>query len=578
MESDAIEVEDDSSEDESDNEARSWRSETGSQERQGVDGVSTRAVSEESDSNGKIPARAVANESGPGSEGENETEPLADDIRPRHRPSEYDLDDEAGSGVDHGGSGGEEELDGASSQYSYIDPGVEGAEAADHSQQSSEDELAGEDDDNGSAVGDVEQPEYWRTSRAAQIIPEEHAMADIDPALTANDEILEQEMVQVSSRGLAIESLVQMTHSSAPRSQDDLVLDIDPYINRPASSAEPLATEYAGDVAGMTSQNDFLGSTELAEASQLILQATEAEAAKMDHRSVPLEPEVPPADSATWDATSAQDMMTSDVSTVYPVLPTASPGAGQEDGTVADTARHSPTFMAFASETGPEPEEQICTEQPHETEDPLIADRQDSLVADDEQERQHQVLVQEEGSNNRDIEMISGHDVSIGQSVKNSPADQREVPTESGEDSDELDDDDRFTSESVERGESDRDEGPSDIPLPEPDGYPDHGHDEHPSPSAFDRDADFVRLTTPSNDEDDELEDGEIRDDDEAPPQFWNEGVHAEGLELANDASAEQVGETNTEEDRVVAGVSVTLDLEVELQLGVAADRGEPIA
>lgn len=576
-EGDVIEVDDNSSEGESDNEARSWRSESGSQARQGVDGVSTGAVSDEreGESNGEISARAVTDESGAESEGENEAEPFAEDIRPRHRPSEYDLDDdEAGSGVEYGGSGSEDELGAASSQYSHSVPGVEGAEAADHLQQSSEDELDEDDDDNRSVAGDVEQSEYWRPSRAAQVIPEEHALADIDPALTANDDILEQNMVQVSSRGLAIESLVQMAYSSAPLSQDDLALDINSYINRPDSSAEPLTTEYAGDVAGITSQNELLGSTEFAEAPQLNLQATEAEPAKNGHQSVPLEPEVPSADSATWEATSAQDDMTSDVPRVYPALPTASPGAGQEDGVVADAARHSPTFMALTSETGPEP-----AEQPHETEHPQISDRQDSILVDDEQERQHRVLVQEENSDNRDIEMISGHGVSIMENANGSPADQRRVATESGEDSNELDDDDRTTSESVAGGQSDRDEGLSDIPLPEPDGYPHHRHDEHPSPSAFDRDADFVRLRTPSTDEDDELEDGEIRDDDdEAPQQFSDEGVHAAGLASARNASAEQVGEPNTEEDRVVAGVSVKLDLEVDLQLGVVADRSETIA
>lgn len=570
-EDNAIEVYDNSTEGESDNEQRSQGSELG--QRSEDDQLSPSAEYDDRESDGEnSPLIAHSERSEAESEDGGEVQPQLARLRESPRPSDYNITDqqETASGYE---SDGEDDVEGGDLRESYDEGEVEFTSARGHMQEMGEDELEDDEGDDLEVSGNIVQPEYWRSARTVQVAPEWETEASIDPALSGDGGIAEtQEMVQVSSRGLAIESLVQMANAaSAPGIQDDLVLDIDPYVvDRPVISVDQVGRDFTGEEAEMTLDRKIDDKSILhAEGQQLDLDAKE-NGEEPTCRSLSPEPAITPADYATRETTLAQSVNLSGSPLISPVPLMGSSLQQEEDEDMAEDVNRSPSPIAMTLETVADYPSQTPADGLQGNEDLAKADAQDAPLIQDEDEERYSDVQQSQDDDNRDVDIAAEVDVSVEGSVDISRVDQHAHSAESEGNSGELEDFERSPSRTVEPEISERHEEPSDIPLPEPEGYEVYVPDARPSPSTFDRQADFVRLTTPSNDDDDELEDGEIRDDFEAPAES-----SAEHREIENESSSRQQVDAIEEEGGPIIGVEVDLTLELEIDVGAAINRGE---
>jgi hypothetical protein len=588
-EQDAIEVDGDASEGEIDEEGRTHDNQSGSDRSGGEGRLSPSGQYDDEEYGSEDAAQGGRTEPYEDeSDQENGAEQPLASLRQSQRPSDYDVDgSETGSGY---ASDAQVDADRDDLQGSYDDDEAESAVARDGIQEMSEDELAGDDDADVAAPGGVDQPEYWRPTRTAQVASQWDPISDIDPVLSGDTEVAEtQEMVQISSHGLAVESLVQMAYSlNAPRNQDDLVLDIDHYASdQPITSVAHQEVDLAGESAEIILEGepyDEPSATEYARHSDL---QDEASGEIEVHSPEPPERGMPPADFATEETASTHDDMTSGDFHNLPASLTRSPGAQEEDENMAEDMDRSPQPMGSTVETLADHQAQISpsVDESDANEELVNTGGQDSSPAQDIMEAEHTAVIQSQEDYNRDVEMASEVDKSAPGSVDGTHGNQEDEATGSqggSTQSAEVDDEHGTRSPSAEREYPERNQGSPDFPLPEPEGYNTEAQGDQHIASDFDRNADFVHLTTPSNDEDDELEEGEIRDgdEDEAPALLEAEGARQEGIEADSDSLERQADEADADGDSAYIGAEVDLDLrldpdvdlDVELAIEVQAD------
>jgi hypothetical protein len=584
-EPDAIEVDGDSSEGESDNEERTQHNQSGSDRSEGEGRLSPIAQygEEESGSEDAVQGGHIEPYEAESDEENGAAPPLAH-LRQSQRPSDYDVEEsETGSGY---GSDPQVDADRDDLQGSYDDDEAETAGARDGIQEMSEDELAGDEDEDVAASGGVEQPEYWRPTRTAQVASQWNPNSDIDPVLSGNNELVEtQEMVQISSHGLAVESLVQMAYSlNAPRNQDDLVLNIDHYSSdQPITSVMHQEADLAGESTEIILEEEpYDQPSAIEDVHQSNLQDEEIREVH-DHRSVSPESGITPADFATEETATTHDGMTSGDFHDFPASSTRSPGAQEGDENVAGDTDRSPQPMVSTVETVADHQVQTSPsiEESDANEELVKNGGQDSSATQDIMEEKHTAVIQGQEDYDRDVEMASEVDNLAPGSVDDTHGHQGDESAGSqgeSEQSAETDEGHGTRSPSAERENPERNQGSPDFPLPEPEGYNTEAQGDQPIASDFDRNADFVHLTTPSNDEDDELEEGEIRDgdEDEAPALLEAEGARQEGIEADSDALERQADEADADGDSTYIGAEVDLDLrldpEVDLHMELAIE------
>lgn len=583
---DAIEVDCDSSEGESDNEGRNEDDQSGSDRSEGEGQLSPSGQYDDEESGSEDAARG--NQSEPSeaeSEEDSRVEPPLADLRQSQRPSDYDVD--VSERESDYGSDAQEDANGDDLQESYENGEAETAGARDRIQEMSEDELAGDDDDDDvAALGGADQPEYWRPARTAQVASQWDPISNIDPVLSGNNELVEtQEMVQISSHGLAVESLVQMAYSiNASRDQDDLVLDIDPYV-----SGQPI-TSVAHQEADLTGENTDIileGETAdqpsaLEDVHQSDLQDEESGEIEV-HRSVSPATGLTPADFASGEMAPAHDdTLPADSNDLAPSN-TRSAGAEEEDESVAeDTDRSSqPMVSAVEAVANYQPQTSTSIEESDANKEVVETGVQALPALPAGIQEEHSAPSQNPEEYDRDVEMASVADDSVEEGVDDKHGDRGDESAGSqggAGQSAEIDDEDGTRNPSVERDRPDTYQESPDIPLPEPEGYHTDAQEEQPLTSNFDRNADFVRLTTPSNDEDDELEEGEIRDgdEDEAPALLDDKAARRQGSEAESDSQDRQAGEADADGNSPYISAEVDLDLrldpEVDLDMEVAIE------